>query len=203
MFFLSFGTLGEWINVGDMEPAFRSLHRFRRKKYNRTGGPGEFRDALRELDGAFLTYGAGHASYLNPSIREFIAALITEDPDTAEDLLYSAIRFRQVAALKELADQRPDSPIAKLFAASVDILPQLLRALLQAPAIRWEKSRSGMSGHLIDIGSESRIGFIAELSEAFTSLPMVELVTQASEQLIIGWNSVVPEFTTVLHLLED
>jgi hypothetical protein len=52
------------------------------------------------------------------------------------------------------------------------------------------------------MGSESRIGFIAELSEAFTSLPLVELVAQATEQLIIGWSSVVPEFTTVLHLLD-
>ena len=199
---LSFYTLGEWINVGDMEPAFRSLHRFRTKKYNRSAGPGEFREALRELDGAFLRYGTGDASYLNPSIREFIAALITEDADTSEDLLHAAIRFRQVAALKELADQHPDSPVAKLVAASVVILPQLLRALLQAPAIRWEKSRSGMTGHIIDMGSESRIGFIAELSEAFTSLPLVELVAQATEQLIIGWSSVVPEFTTVLHLLD-
>jgi hypothetical protein len=199
---LSFYTLGEWINVADMEPAFRSLHRFRLEKYNRSAGPGEFRDALRELDGAFLAYGAGHASYLNPSIREFIAALITEDPDTAEDLLHSAIRFRQVAALKELSDQHPDSPVAKLFFASVGILPQVLRALLHAPAIRWEKSHIGMSGHLIDIGSEARIGFIAELSDSFKSAPMFELVTQASEQLIIGWNGVVPEFTTVVHLLE-
>lgn len=199
---LGFYTLGEWINVGDMEPAFRSLHRFRTKKYNRSAGPGEFRDALRELDGAFLRYGSGDASYLNPSIREFIAALITEDADTAEDLLHAAIRFRQVAALKELADQHPDSPIAKLFAASTAILPQMLRALLQAPAIRWEKSRIGMRGHPIDMGTEARIGFMAELSEAFKSLPMLELVTQASEQLIIGWNGVVPEFTTVLHLLE-
>ncbi len=199
---LSFYTLGEWINVGDMEPAFRSLHRFRTKKYNRSARPGEFRDALRELDGAFLKYESGDASYLNPSIREFIAALITEDADTGEDLLHAAIRFRQVAAMKELADQHPDSPVAKLFGASISVLPQLLRALLQAPAIRWEKTRSGMTGHLIDLGNESRIGFIAELSKAFMSLPMVELVTQASEQLIIGWNGVVPEFTTVLHLLE-
>lgn len=199
---LSFYTLGEWINVGDIEPAFRSLHRFRMKKYNRSAGPGEFREALRELDGAFLRYGSGDASYLNPSIREFIAALITEEPDTAEDLLHSAIRFRQVAALKELSDQHPDSPVAKLLAASASILPQRLRALLQAPAIRWEKSRSGMSGHPIDMGNESRIGFIAELSEAVTSLPLVELATEASEQLIVGWNGVVPEFTTVLHLFE-
>ena len=199
---LAFYTLGEWVNVGEIEPAFRSLHRYKTTRYNRPSGPGEFRDALRELDGAFLTYGSGYASYLNPSIREFIASLISDDRDTAEDLLHSAIRFNQVEALKELSEQHPDSALAKVFAASAATMPRLLGTLLLSPSMRWEKSREGTRGYSIDMGNEARIGFIAELSEAFSSTPLLELATKASEQLVVGWNGITPEFTTVMHLLK-
>lgn len=200
---LSFYTLGGWVNVGDIEPAFRSLHRHRAAKYNKSTEPDDFRKALRELDGAFLSYGSGHATYLNPSIREFVGALITHDQDTAEDLLNSAIRFSQIDELKELADRHPDDPIGQVFGGSADLLANLLRKLLPTPSMRWEKTRHGMTGHVIDMGTESRIGFLAQLFDKYESNPFMDLASEASQQLLAKWASVVPEFTTVIRLLED
>jgi hypothetical protein len=131
--------------------------------------PKDFRNALQELDGAFLSYGAGYASYLNPSIREFIASLISEDRDTAEDLLSSAIRFKQVANLWELSTVRPACELTASFASNPELLTQSLQRLLQGPSIRWEKSRDGLRGFPLDMGDEARIGFLVELSEAHKS----------------------------------
>jgi hypothetical protein len=83
-------TLGESISVTDLEPVFISLHRYSAAKYQRATAPGDFRFALQEMDGAFLVYNSGVASFLNPSVREFVASVILDDSDTAHDLLASA-----------------------------------------------------------------------------------------------------------------
>src|ERR1017187_7168255 len=101
---LSFYSLGEYTDIVDLDPAFRALHRHRATKYNHAINPGDYRNALQELDGAFLTYRSGHASYLNPSIREFVASIISDEPDTAEDILASAVRFKQIVNIWRLSE---------------------------------------------------------------------------------------------------
>jgi hypothetical protein len=199
---LSFYTLGEWIDIIDLEPVFRSVHRHRASKYNRPTAAGDFRDALRELDGAFLSFSSGRASYLNPSIRDFMGSVIRDDHDTAEDLLHSSIRFKQVETLKDLADEHPESPLAKLFANGGELLAKQLAPLIHTASMRWEKSRYGMSGYSIDLGSEARIGFLAELADRYKSTSLFNLSSVMVQDLIARWNGHVPEFTTVIRLLE-
>jgi len=199
---LSFYTLGEWIDTIDLEPIFRSVHRYRATKHNRPTMSGDFRDALRELDGALLSYSSGRASYLNPSIRDFMASVIEADRDTAEDLLQSSIRFKQVESLIDLADERPASPLARLLADGAELLARQLGPLVHTPSMRWERSQYGMSGYSIDLGTEARIGFLAELSERYKSTPLLQLVSVLVQSLITRWNGHVPEFTTVIRLLE-
>ena len=198
---LSFYTLGSWVNVADLEPAFRSLHRYRAAKYNQSIAPGDFRNALHELDGAFLSYSSGHASYLNPSIREFVASIISVDRETAEDLLSSAVRVQQVANLWELSVARPNCELVAVFASNPDLLTQSLLRLLQGPSIRWEKSGSELRGFPIDMGDEARIGFLVELSEAQQSTQVFGLASQASDHLVTEWNHTVPHFPSALRLL--
>lgn len=64
------------MNTDDLEPVFIALHRYSAARYNHQIRPGDFRRALQELDGAFLSYNRGHASYLNPSVRDFVASVI-------------------------------------------------------------------------------------------------------------------------------
>lgn len=201
---LSFYTLGDWVDTDDIEPAFRALHQYRAKKYNRATAPGDFRNALRELDGAFLSYSSRFASYLNPSIREFVAALIAEDADTADDLIRSSIRFKQIEQLRELALQDSASALAGAFATSEILIVNLLRTILPSPSLKWEKSRTGtLTGHVVDMGSEARIGFLAELTEHYKSVAFRDLTLQASRELIARWESFVPEFITVIRLLQS
>jgi len=198
---LSFYTLGESISVVDLEPAFKSLHSYMAAKYNQSIAPGDFRNALQELDGAFLSYRSGYANYLNPSIREFIATVISEERDTAEDLLNSAVRFKQVARLWELSLARPNCELVAFFASNPDLLTHSLLRLLQGPSIRWEKSRSGLRGYGIDMGGESRISFLVELSEVQQSLQVLGLASRASDHLVTEWDHEVPHFPSVLRLL--
>jgi hypothetical protein len=127
--------LGEWLQTVDLEPAFVSLHRHRAAKYHHTIAPGDFRNSLQELDGAFLSYSSGFAMYLNPSIKEFVASVLSSDPETAEDLLMSAVRFKQVVNIWQLSRAHPESELQRLLAERPHLLQQNLLRLLYGPSI--------------------------------------------------------------------
>jgi hypothetical protein len=201
---LGFYTLGEWVSIADLEPVFRSLHQHRATRYHQPIAPGDFRNALQELDGAFLSYSSGYGSYLNPSIREFIAGIISGDRDTAEDLLTSSVRIKQLVNLWELSKAQPQSQISAVISETTAGVAKLLSRLLRGPSIRWEKTRHGeLRGHPIDIGDESRIGFLANLAEDRRSREILDVMRQASNELVAGWNHTVPDFTGIMRLLAE
>ncbi len=195
-------TLGGWIDVVDLEPAFIALHRHSAAKYNERIAAGDFRAALQELDGAFLSYGAGHASYLNPSVREFVASVVSNERETAEDLLTSAARFKQVANLWQLSAARPDSELRKLLMANPDLLCQPLSRLLHGPSLRWERMRDGTHrGYPIDMDYQAKIGFLAEVAAAHQLTSLSAIACQAADTLVDDWNHHVVDFGPVVRLL--
>jgi hypothetical protein len=170
-------------------------------KYNDRAAPGDFHKALQELDGAFLSYSTNHASFLNPPIREFVASVIACDRDTAEDLLASAIRFKQVVALWKLAQAHSESALATVLIAEQDLLFEVLGRLLRGPSVRWEEWRNGSRrGHYIDIGVEGRIGFLIGVATAHQSNRFAQFSVKSSERLAASWDQHVPAFLAVCHL---
>ena len=200
---LSFFTLGEYTDIGDLEPAFRSLHRHCAEKYHQPIGPEDFRNALKELDGAFLKYSSGHASYLNPSIREFVASVIAGSREIIEDLLTSAIRFKQLDNLDGLAVADASSVLASYLAETPPPLNDPIQRLMFGPSIRWEKTRSGIRGYSIDMGEEARIDFLMQQTERRETKDLCNLITEATNRLIAKWDGHVPDFRAVLRLLEE
>lgn len=198
---LALYTAGEWIEISDLEPPFIALRRHLAAKYNDRAAPGDFRKALQELDGAFLSYSTNHASFLNPPIREFVASVIACDRDTAEDLLASAIRFKQVVALWKLAQAHSESALATVLIAEQDLLFEVLGRLLRGPSVRWEEWRNGSRrGHYIDIGVEGRIGFLIGVATAHQSNRFAQFSVKSSERLAASWDQHVPAFLAVCHL---
>jgi hypothetical protein len=108
-------TLDPFAYTVDVEPVFRSLHRYVSSTYNVPIAPGDFHSALKELDGAFLTYRSGRPSFLNPSIRDFIGGVISGESEIVESLLNSATRFQQITYLWRLSRAHPDSALAQTF----------------------------------------------------------------------------------------
>jgi hypothetical protein len=200
---LALYSIGEWVEIVDLEPVFIALRRHLAAKYNEPAIPGDFRRALQELDGAFLSYRSGHASFLNPSIREFVGSVIAGDRDTAEDLLASATRFKQLVALWKLAQAHTENALATIFLEEQDLLFEALSRVLPGPSLRWEKLRDGSRvGHHVDMGVEHRIRFLIEVATARQSTWAAQLAVVASERLAASWDHHVPEFGAVCHLLE-
>jgi len=195
-------TLDSWIDVVDLEPAFIAFHRHSATKYNHRIAAGDFRAALQELDGAFLSYGAGHVSFLNPAVREFVGSVVFDERETAEDLQTSAIRFKQVANLWQLSAARPDSELGKFLMANQGLLCQSLSRLLHGPCSRWERMRDGTQrGYPIDMGYEARIGFLVQAAAFHKSAPLSAMASQAVDALVARWGHHVVDFGPVLRLL--
>jgi hypothetical protein len=143
--------------------------------------------------------------YLNPSIREFVASVLSSDPETAEDLLASAVRFKQVVNIWQLLRARPESELQRLLAERPHLLQQNLSRLLYGPAIRWEKQQADGTrrGYPIDMGEESRIAALLEIADIQKSPTLCVLAGQASNHLVESWNREVPDFSGVLRLLSQ
>lgn len=127
---LTLYSLGQWADVVDLEPAFDAIHRGNSARYNRPYNPGDFRLALQELDGAFLSYRSGHAEFVNPSIRDFVAIVICRTPAIAFDLAADAIRFKQLVNVWDLAIERADQPLRATIAAASIRFQSLLKRVL-------------------------------------------------------------------------
>jgi hypothetical protein len=142
------------------------------------------------------------ASYLNPSIREFIGSVICEDADTPEDLLKSAVRFSQVKHLWDLSMAQPNSALADFLASDINLQAQAFVRLLHGPAVRWDKTSSGMRGFYIDMEQEARIGFLFDLAGTRESAELFSIASKALDYLIDTWERAVPDFSAARQLLK-
>ena len=194
-------TVGQWVEPGDLEPVFVAFRRYCAEEYNEHIVAGEFHKTLQELDGAFLSYDRGHVSFLNPAIREFVASVITGDRNTAEDLLTSAVRFRQVVALWKLAKTQPETALPSVFRSEIDLLLDVLTRLLPTSHLRREKMRDGsLRGLYIDVAFEGKIGFLIEFATDNQAERIAELAVRTLEGLAASWNNKIPDFAAAIHL---
>lgn len=196
-------TLGQRIGIVDLEQAFISFHYYRAKKYNQQATPNDFREALQELDGAFLNYLDGRVSYLNPSVREFVASVILSDWEVAEDFFASAIRFKQIVNIWKTSGEMADSTLRLLLISKPDLLSTASLRLLNGPQTRWAKQSNGkVLGTVIDMSDESKIDFLSELSSDLQSTVMLNLAVILADQLCKSWETRQVEFSGVVNLLE-
>ncbi len=199
---LSFNTFGGWSDTVDLEPAFIALHRYSAAKYHQQIRAGDFHRALQELEGAFLSYSKGYASFLNPSVRDFVASMISNEREIAEDLLNSAARFKQIVNLWELAAAQPDSELSNVLTTNTDLLCRPLSRLLEGPSMRWEKMPDGTHrGYPIDMSYEGKVGFLAKIAAVHNSTQLAAMASQLAGKLVREWEQQGVDFGPVLRLL--
>jgi hypothetical protein len=201
---LSLYLTGDGADVKNTEPAFWAFHRYKAQKYNQRSGSDDYRQALQELDGAFLTYRAARVSYLNPSIKEFVASIIADDTETVTDLIATATRFSRLIALWRLAQARVDSALAKLLSQLPEALLAAFKNLLAGPMWVWEKEGSRtLPGRQVDASIESRFSLLAEIADQHRSLSMVQLTSEAADALVQSWENHTPDFQSAAGLLQE
>lgn len=172
-----------------LEATYTELRRARAKRYNQQTEPSEFEAHLKILEGGFVVIGARGVNYLNPSIKGYVASVISGDPSTCIDAFESAIRFKQVAALWRLGKEAGSTARQALAQYRPAAFIKKLTALAAVPTYAWTTSEVGkLIGHLIDYGTEERLKFLAEFCDAEHEEPGLDNVYDAMEQIIAGWS---------------
>jgi hypothetical protein len=161
---LALYTLGEYADMAELDPAWDAIHRYRSRKYNWEGASHGIRPVLQELDGAFLSYSRTLIEFLNPAIREFVAASIMAERTTAADLFESAIRFKQAVNLYKLAQSAPDCALMNWITEDLRRFGGVLMRVFPGAEIRWENTKHGRRGYPIDLPFEARAEFILDLA---------------------------------------
>ncbi|MBP0495751.1 restriction endonuclease [Pararoseomonas indoligenes] len=100
---LSLYSLGGSASLPYLEEAWEPLHRHRSARYNFTSSAEDWQKALAELEGGFLSFIDGRATFVNPSVRDFFDETLCAHPEHARDLLTAAQRFRTVLGIWRLA----------------------------------------------------------------------------------------------------
>ena len=96
-------TLPDETTLENLEKAFWPFYEFRQKRFGFPTGPGDWDDALKELDGNFVKTGRiGKdivVSFHTPSVRDFMEQFLQNSDSDVVDLLKGALFYEQYASL--------------------------------------------------------------------------------------------------------
>ena len=172
----------------DLERAFGKLHAASLKRTNREDIPAAWRTAVKELEGSFINIGDSEISFLNPSLRDFMAVILHDDPDMALDITTSAIRFNQLEKLWRGSE--PDGPFPPVRARlldNLDIFTAAFQRVVQLPNLRWIKEHRGTFGRFIDTSFPERAEALLLMGSEISEI--MPVAHSAMELLIAKINS--------------
>lgn len=151
----------------DLERCFDALHATSIRRLNQCTVAGAFRSAMKELDGSFIQISEdGAASFINPSIADFLATVLRDDGQLVLDVIGAAVRFNQVSMMIEGAE--PGGPFVGVMdriRRSGQAVATTFDRLLCAPHLRWFKRNGGSRGYFIDLSIPSRASRLIEIRE--------------------------------------
>jgi hypothetical protein len=100
---LVLSTLPEKVTLADCEIAFWTFYRFRQAKFGFPSSSGDWSDALKQLDGSFITTTSiGRdivVSFHSPSVRDFVEGFLADSDGDVADLISGAHFYEQFTSL--------------------------------------------------------------------------------------------------------
>ncbi|WP_211441445.1 nSTAND3 domain-containing NTPase [Collimonas humicola] len=184
---LTLYSIGDLVDIVDLEPAFEAIHQGACDRYHRPRSAEDFRIALNELDGAFLSFRFGRARFLNPSIRDFTAGVLCRTPARALDMVIDATRFKQLRNIWDLATKRQDQPLLAVLCANASLLRTHIERLMYCESLTWEDTPKGPRGRYVDSEEETRLAVIMELAESLHDLIFVDVAHIYAAFLVSYW----------------
>jgi len=197
-------SLGGNAHFAMLEPAWRTLHSTRAARYGYRSTPDAFRAALKELEGSFFKLKPYGAEFLNPSIKDFLQALVAESTDHTTDLLDSSCYFTQVNTLWSLSNTPPGHKLREYFLTRADQVAHKGESLLAKPvAVVVMRDPDGGTGHRFDVLPEGRLRVAVEMATVIDTKAMWQFCHKAAEHLRNAWRSGdTPDFDIARHALD-
>jgi hypothetical protein len=168
-------SLPHEVFLTDLGQAFESYHVAFAEKYAGSVGPQDFKSALRELEGDFLSYSKDDeeiiVQYRNPSVRDFVLGYLKSSTPELEILFRSIVFLEQLRWIWDWSQEKQNSDIMpKLITADAEAFRDKLRRLQNAAPCNLITCRYGG-------GKESKIRY------PYTSEQKADFVLTLTEKL--------------------
>ncbi|MBK9018590.1 MAG: restriction endonuclease [Sulfuritalea sp.] len=161
-------------HIGTLERAFLTLHEERGRRYGFERHADDFRLALRELAGAFITPITAHTiRVLDPSVLDLLNVIVRSAPANAIDLVRGAYRMDQIASLWSFANSRQSESVLAVLRQDADVLAAGIERLLFVP--RGVKQSDG-SFAFFGMTVEKRLSLLIDIGEKFRHPSFVALI---------------------------
>lgn len=175
-------SLSYVIYADDLERAFARLHAVVLRRTNQQDVPAAWRTAMKELEGSFIEIRDGVVDFLNPSLRDFMASVLNEDPDIAVDILTSATRFHQLERLwRGSGSDGPFPSVRQRLLQDRAKFAAAFEDLLEGPRLRWFKEQRGTVGRYVDASFPERAETLLSMR---SELPNVSSVANKAVELV-------------------
>lgn len=146
-------SLPDEVALDDLNKAFRAFYNLRSKEFGFSISPLSFKDALKELEGNFVTLSKYDdvvtAKYHNPSIKDFIQNYIYDDVSLGRDLVLSSVFFDQLMILWGPFSVDSQTREKAAITSVGDGMEDCIRRLLKSDNCRLIESRSVTSNAII------------------------------------------------------
>ena len=179
---LTLGSFGSEVRHSDLRRAWEAFYSFRGTRYGFTSDPLEFKRALRELDGNFISISKAGATgsmrfvqFQNPSIKDCIESYMKRNLRDVGELCRTALFFEQLVGIWN-----------SVWRASPGGAPKIFWKALQRTfgASSCTYCQSDMFAHIIPARVEVRAHFVLEIAGSNPSEAALACATFVVERLV-------------------
>jgi hypothetical protein len=169
--------------IADLRLAYQSLHPALCTKYGQSYDPRDFEEALKILEGSFVTISNRSVSFVNPSVRDYLTEYL-RDIEQLSDFAAAArqgdwaraVWWQGKAVTKERKDQR--AQLASAF-------KPIAQKIQQLPV--WKRSGTSLSRN--DLANADRIILLIDWWEASNDDVYARIATDIAVKPIEGFTS--------------
>jgi len=182
---LALYSLAPSIHIEVLREAFSALQDIHIKRYNLQANPKDFMFALKELEGAFTaTKRRNIVEFHNPSVKDFLELKLSHESAYVDNLLLSAVCFKQVYNLWHLSKELHQSKWENPLHIDSELLIDAIERTLKNDVLLIERHGGISTVYYIDTGRIDRARIIIEIYEALGESRLLELCIEAVDNTI-------------------
>jgi hypothetical protein len=199
---LALYSLGGNADLDRLGEAWKALHQHRARKYNWKGAPEDFRRALQDLEGGFLKFERRRAAFVNPSVKDFLDAMLGSDAENGEDLLAAARSFEQIVNIWSLAQSDKGKELQLRLKRSPEQLMAAIEYNLQHPHEERTEEEGSVGVREIDVRPEIRLRTMLSIAEQTKSNETLRIALDYCKDLVEFWRNHRPDFQASVEVLK-
>lgn len=187
---LSQYTVGPRASIQETQQAWNNLFNFSAHKYNFSVNANDFKNALKELAGRFIIINGINITFLNASVRDYVASVFSSSENYVKDTVKSITRIKQIQSLYELGDSDQFKHIRDWINSESQTLARLILPLVTHKYYQWNRENGKQEIEYLELGMRQQIRLISDIAENSRSHDLIKTLNDAIIISINKWKDI-------------